>query len=389
MLLFMIIDLQHQFRLVLILAFVFGFTACHTVLEPVSDTSVSVSEQSNIIDASAVLDSTFRFIQLQNPTSESVLNDVEKYLFSSDRVFAVDRRGNKIVAFKQDGGFVASTAKMVGKSGKEYISLWDASLDETNKLLYVYCDAPSRFIVLDYDLQFVRAIDFNYMPREFCISGHKLYSLNVDRENLNHFDLLCFDLNALDGKPDVLLSTDDAFPELGTTGKCLTACDNYVTFVMPFDSKIYTISDGEVKSVMHMDFGSLWYDKIHNDEKNISDFQRMTQDRHWMMVNVVQGKSTVVFNTNRFHTFVADIATQTCGMYLGMRNDIIPLSTTRIIPTQGLPSGNVIFSVSDIAIKICADFLRKKGLTVDRDFGTAIDHHKEGDNPLLIIWKLK
>lgn len=363
------------------------FTACVKSEQSVVEIDFEVTDKNMPVRASEFLDDSYDIIQLQNPSNESAIVSAEKYLFTEDRIFAVDRRGNKIVAFDRKGKFIGSTTKMQGKAKNEYISLWDASLDENNKLLYLYCDAPSCFQVLDYDLKYIKTIAFDYLPREFCIHNGKLYSLNVNLEKLSHYDLLCFDMGNLEEKPETLLSTDNAVPELSAGGKCITVGKD-VAAVLPFDNNVYTIDDGAIKSVMRFDFGDLWNTAGTGKETDISDFMRKSMDTHWMMTNVTIGDSLVLFNTNRFHTFVADKRTHECDAYVAIDNDILILSLSRIKPSEGLP-GKVIFDISAHSVMKYAEIVKNNGWKANDKLLAISETSDESSNPLIIIWKVK
>lgn len=111
-------------------------TACACSHSPQSEEAppvlVEIHDYNYSLDFSSFLN-LHKIIGLSAPKQEAFVKDIERLLFADNRIFVMDRSGNKVVMFDGEGNFLKSTANMVGRGHSEYLRVIDASLDEKDK----------------------------------------------------------------------------------------------------------------------------------------------------------------------------------------------------------------------------------------------------------------
>ena len=376
--------MNKNFFFVLILVLL--LSAC-TTSQSINSTDVSLVDFDSPLQTDSIFESNCRFVKFQNADRESAITGIERLLYTGDRFFVLDRRGNKLLSFDKNGIFLKSTISMIGKSKNEYISLFDATLDTNSKRIYVYCDAPCKLMIFDYDLNVIDNIDFPIFTWELCVDDHYLYCLSPDLENGKIMRLMCVDKKNPSGAAKELLSTQSAIPELGTNGKSIIHCGDCY-FAMPFEQSIYHIKNGTIIEKYYVEFDDLWFDRDANDT-GLSDFLRINRNRHWMITNICSSDSTILFNTNRFHSFVINRRTNRCTSYRGIVDSNIPIFSSRLIPTDGL-YGHAVYEMSLEKIKSIIDKTTDAEIKkINPEVVKLASEYKTEDNPTICIWKIK
>lgn len=357
-----------------------------TASQSMSVQSVSLTSIEHPLSADSIFNSNCCVVKFQNVNQESAITDLDKLLCTENRFFVVDRKGNKLIAFDKNGRFIKSTASLIGKSKNEYISIFDATLDNTEKKIYAYCDAPSKLMIFDYNLNVIENVDFQTFTWELSVDDHYLYSLSPDLENGTIMKLLCFDKKNLFLPAKEILSTRSAVPELSTNGKSIIHCGDCF-FAMPFEQFIYRIKDGAIVDSYQIEFGNLWFDE-NNVKVSVSDFLRINRDKHWMITNICPSDSKILFNTNKYHTFILDLKTKLCYSFLGVVDNYIPM-LSRVIPTEGL-YGNVVYKIDMEKLKDNLRQIIKENTNEDHSdlVRLALEYQYE-DNPTICIWEIK
>lgn len=373
-------------NIVQIAVFITLLTACSSS-QMLNCQDVSLVNYNVPLHTDSIFTSHYRFVRFQNKNNESVITGIDRLLCADGYIFVVDRKGNHLLAFDQDGTFLKSTKSMIGRGKNEYISIFDATIDQTEKRIYAYCDAPCKLVVFDYDLNVIENIDFQTFTWELCVDDQYLYILSPDLENGSVIRLMRFDKKNLKGAATEILTTHSAIHELGTQGKSLIhSGDCY--FAMPFEQMIYKIKDGEIVNSYKVEFKDSWFGKDGNNT-GLSDFMRINRDKHWMITNICPSNSSLLFNTNKYHAFVLNLRTNICAAYKGIVDDhYIPISS-RLIPVDGL-YGQAVYEVNLESIKKYMD------KNVDNDKGRydpvlikfALEYKRE-NNPTICIWSIR
>ena len=332
----------------------------------------------------------YKIISLSSDTSEAIVHYPDRLLFFNNRIFVMDRGGNKIIMYDRNGRFLKSTAKMEGRGHNEYIRVIDASIDEKDKKLYVHCDAPYQMMIFDLDLNLEKIIPMDYYMGEIAIEGNQLYGICYNEpKDGGGYRFVTVDKKDLKKEPTTLLSFENAIIGRWTLGKSLMPCHDGVYVCLPFDTRIYKFKDATVTEEYNMDFGEegLIEHPVTKD-MNPRWFDKNYRDINWSIVNMTESDSILLFNTNKAHAFIMNKNQYKCSGYLNFDNDIFPIACARIIPSQGLSNGVVYFTIPSSIENMLEQV--KKG---NEPLTPAIKEIKQtfdpDGNPMLIVWDIK
>ncbi len=349
---------------------------------------VEIYDFGTTLDFSSFL-KAHKIISLSAPKQEAFIKDIERLLFADNRIFVMDRSGNKIVMFDGEGNFLKSTAKMIGRGHNEYLRVIDASIDEKNKKLYVHCDAPYQMMIFDLDLNLEKIIPMNYYMTEMTVDEEFIYGLCHQTPPVQGFCLVALEKSHPDMVPDTLLSFHNVVPGRMTFGKSLTTAQKgaYVSF--PFDTHIYKLRQGKITETYNMDFGEHGL-ITHPLPENITPelFDRYNNGLHWSIVSMSESDSLLLFNTNSFELFVTDKATRQCKGYKEYYNDLLRFHCGRIIPTQGLQNG-VVFHSQVHNIEETLKIAKEKGNIPFPNMAEIPRKYNPDSNPLIVVWDIK
>ena len=126
------------------------YASC-TPSEHLNNIKVELFDSGHSLTFSSFLEG-YKIISLSSDTSEAIVHYPDRLLFFDNRIFVMDRGGNKIIMYDRNGKFLKSTAKMEGRGHNEYIRVIDASIDEKTKTLRTLMTAPYQMMIFDLDL---------------------------------------------------------------------------------------------------------------------------------------------------------------------------------------------------------------------------------------------
>lgn len=332
----------------------------------------------------------YKIIALSGTTPEAHIENPDRLLFSDNRIFVMDRGGNKVLMFDGTGKFLRSTVGMVGKGHNEYIRVMDAALDEKEKKLYVHCDAPYQMMVFDLDLNLEKVIRMDDYMREIAVDGDYIYGICYNDEGKDGYRLVAMDKHHPESKTKTVISYENVITGRWTLGKSLMPCTSGGAYVcLPFDTHIYRVQGGKIIESFNMDFGSEGL--IENPiSKGATPhwFDRNARDLNWSIMNMTGNDSIMIFNTNREYAFIMDMHRSECKGYINLHNDLLPFSCSRIIPTSGINNGVVYFFFSESIAEAL-----KQAEKESRPLSPALLEIKEkfdpNGNPPIIVWTLR
>lgn len=334
---------------------------------------------------------SYKNIPLEASSTESLINDIEKVLFTQHRIFIVDRIGNKVIMFDEKGNFLKSTAKMVGRGHNEYIRVIDAAVDEKEGKLYVHCDAPYQTMVFDLDLNVKEIIPLDYFMTEISIDDQFLYGLRHNEGQPAGFNVIAIPKDHLEANPDTILTYDKGIPGLLTMGKMLNACQDGIYVSMAFDNVIYRIGNGNILDEYVIDFGEKGLDEHALDEGMSRDrFERYYGDANWSIVNICSSDSIMLFNTNMATGFILNKNTGECkGTKYGLSFTELP-SNSRFTPSQGLRNNVVVNEVAQHNLGYNLELVEsgKASLKPER-IKTMRELYEPDGNPVLVVSEIK
>ena len=284
-------------------------------------------------------------LELDGSSKSSLISSVDRIALMNDRVFVLDHKGNKVVAFDNEGKFVASTARLIGNGRNEYIRLQDMAVDQDKKQVYLYCDAPYQLLILNYDLKVVKRIAVDYLAREICVDASCLYTLCHNLEQENVYELRCYDKSDLKGEHRLLVSYDKGIPGLFTTGKSVCSDGSRCLCCLPFDNRVYEVRNGNIDNVYNIDFNGEWFDHSQSKDLMGSAFIHQNIEKNWSIQNISFSDSIMVFNTNKSRSFYINLQNNTGAMYGMQKNDLFPFSVSTYTPCQSEEKGTAVITI--------------------------------------------
>ena len=309
-------------------------------------------------------------------------------MFARDRIFVMDRRGNKVLAFDGSGRFVASTAPLMGRGHNEYIRVIDAAVDCDSGLVYAFCDAPYCVMVLDFNLRLKRKTDLGFYLSEVAQDSRYVYGLQRSGDGKTGSRIVAIDKRRPESAPRTVLQTEKGvMGVLTTAGKSLTNFGDTVLACLPHDNIVYMLHDGNVVGAFGVDFGSRNPEGL-LDGLRYDAFLSRNKKSDWIIHNMACSDSLMLFNTNSHHVYVVDLTARSCRTAMTFVNERFPFSTSLMLPAQGV-KGSVVYGVRQDDLTGYVRRRQERGKPVAQSLVEASARCDGKGNPVLVVWKLR
>lgn len=271
---------------------------------------------------------------------EARINNIDRLLFTDDRIIVVDKMGNKCVSFDMEGNYIGSTTKYIGRSKDEYIHMIDAAIDTCTHYIYMYNDFPGNMLILDQDMNFVRNIKIDSSINEFTVSGDEIYTVGNDANDSGYTFANIINKNSITTTPVKMQKAEKKVYGVKGIGKSLVNSNGcYVS--LPFDNRIFKLNKEETECI-EINFGDKWLADNFEGTVRPSEFINKYSDYHWTIQNFQAVDSVFFFNTNKGGLFIGNTQNQKVEMYPEVLNDIIPITNSWLIPSQGLQNSLIL-----------------------------------------------
>lgn len=373
-------------KILLFCIVLFAFSACHGNIKKdmSAEEDIKVAYVDSLLYASSYL-ADFQVLSFSSKNEDALFIGVDRLLMAENRMFIMDRLGNKVLAFDEEGYFISSTSRLIGDGPQNYIRVIDATVDNDRKQIYVHCDAPYCIMIFDMDLNLIEKISLDFYMHEMVGDDNWLYGIRHKEKGRQGFELIALEKGNLKASPLVLLETNWMIPGVMGMGKSMTAYDDGINVCLPFDHTIYQISDKEIIRSYDIDFGKKGLDRTKVENMSDRDFF----DYIWWIKDIYGSDSNLVFGCNARETFVLDTHTDRCNGYESTYMDMTLYSTTNTFPVQGV--GNAFAyvwkSMSIIDFKENASEERLSNLSPE--LKTLIQEYDVEDNPLVFLFNMK
>lgn len=318
--------------------------------------------------------------------TDGIVNRIGRMLFCNHRIYVADRVANKVMMYDENGTFLGSTSKYIGRASNEYIRLIDATTD--GQYIYVSCDAPYQILKFDADLNILGCTKIDMYLNEIVTDGKYLYGIRPCGENSQANELVAYRLDALHDAPVSVLPPTRSVRGRMIMGKSLACAEGKVYVNLPFDTGLYVIADGKVKEHYELDFGE--YGLLSNpipQGVSLEDFDVSHEKTVWGIVNLNVSDSVFLFNTNLGHTHIVGRSDMSIGGCMAILNDDFPISTSGIVPCVG-QDHEIRFLLNDMVVNL---LLREYDKNVRRiPVLEEIKRRYEQDGgPLVVVWKIR
>ncbi len=347
---------------------------------------IVVNDNADVTLSSDIMDG-IRIVKPMSSDSKSVIGRVDRVLSLNENIYIVDRKNNKLLSFDIKGNFESSTEPLIGRGKMEYIRIMDATVDPMDSLIYIYCDASYKILVLDAALNVISSYSFDDLFYEIAISGNFLYALCKSNDG---FELRQYDKRHLDGKYKTLLSQTEIIHGVMGMGKSMNSDGNTCYVSMPFSNKFYKINNDIIESENVVDFGDLWFDYDKSKDMSGSLFIKHNSDKIWTIANIVSTDSLLLFNTNKAGLISVVNGTQ-ATINEEIQNIEIPFTSTLIYPIGGV-CGKMVMIVPNSTIINYQDYCTSHKIEIslnNKELNKLIKNYKYSDNPLLVITTIK
>lgn len=157
---------------------------------------------SNILDPKEFVDSV-SYISLET-TVESLISGIEKLDIYNNRVYILDNLNKSLLVFADDGQFIRKVGKH-GKGPQEFINPIDFVIDQQQNRLLILDDKSSKILVFSLEGEFIEENAVGFRFNDFLIGSDSTYIVNTDvRPNHHNEYLENYKLIIVDKKWDVL-----------------------------------------------------------------------------------------------------------------------------------------------------------------------------------------
>ena len=366
----------------------FALVACGSWNDLAGVETIGVTYADGQLLGSSIFTGEHRIIPLSAPTADAQIREVERVMFARDRIFVMDRRGNKVLAFDGSGRFVASTAPLMGRGHNEYIRVIDAAVDCDSGLVYAFCDAPYCVMVLDFNLRLKRKTDLGFYLSEVAQDSRYVYGLQRSGDGKTGSRIVAIDKRRPESAPRTVLQTEKGvMGVLTTAGKSLTNFGDTVLACLPHDNIVYMLHDGKEVGAFGVDFGARnpvgLIDGLRYDA-----FLSRNKKSDWIIHNMACSDSLMLFNTNSHYVYVVDLTARSCRTAMTFVNERFPFSTSLMLPAQGV-KGSVVYGVRQDDLTGYVRRRQERGKSVAQSLVDASARCDGRGNPVLVVWKLR
>ena len=286
-----------------------------------------VTYKEDVLHSSSVF-SHIECIQLTADTSDAIVSHISRILLAPNNLYIIDRSNNKIVAFDRKGRYLSSTSPLIGRATNEYIRINDAAIDTIQHKIYAYCDSPYQILVLDYLLNVIECIKLDELIMECSVDESKFYALCLDAENESFYELRSYDKYNLNNGYEVLLKQNNGIANVRSLGKSLIGDMKNTYVCMPFDSRIFSISNGAITNSWVIDWKDKWFNYETSKKHKGMHFLNANDGLNWFMQNICGSDKALYFNTNKSGIYKVDLQQRKVIKYKDIDNPNVPFSSS-------------------------------------------------------------
>lgn len=204
-------------------------------------------------------------------TDDCILGEIEKIVLSDSCIFIMEGDNQKgIYVFDHTGKYLYRIGSR-GQGPEEFVDLSDFSLNEEQRLIYLYDLARTKVLVFSFEGDFIKDIQMNYYADNFEYQNGLFY---LYRENVVYGDPL-YSLVIKDDKGKTVNKYYSVIEKLSYTHDCIfRKLDNEILFVEDMRDSIFTITGDELTPRYIVDYKDKSMSKV--DRESILKRTRMS-----------------------------------------------------------------------------------------------------------------
>ena len=190
---------------------------------------------------------------------ECILGEIRKVVMSDSDIFIMERNNPKgVYVFDHMGKYLYKIGNR-GQEPEEFVDLSDFSLNEEERVVYLYDLMRTKVLAFSYEGDFIKDIPMNYYADNFEYQNGLFY---LYQENVVHGDPL-YSLVIKDDKGKTVNKYYPVIEKLSKTNYCVfRKLDNEILFAEDLRDSIFTIRGDELTPKYFIDYKAKSMSKV-------------------------------------------------------------------------------------------------------------------------------
>lgn len=183
-------------------------------------------------------------------TDESILGEIKKVVLSEDFIFVMERDNSAgIYTFDRSGKFLYRIGNR-GQGPKELVDVADFSINEKDRLIYIFDGARTKVFVFSFDNEFIKTIPMDYYATNMEYQDGLFY---LYREDADYgAPLYSLVIKDLEGN---LVEKYYPMPKLPSIHECVFCKrENDILFAQDMNDSVFVLSDGKLSPLYYIDY---------------------------------------------------------------------------------------------------------------------------------------
>ena len=183
-------------------------------------------------------------------TEESILGEIKKVVLSEDFIFVMERDNSAgIYTFDRNGKFLYRIGSR-GQGPKELVDVADFSINEKDRLIYIFDGARTKVCVFSFDNEFIKTIPMDYYATNMEYQDGLFY---LYRERASYgtppYSLVIKDLEGN------LVEKYYPMPKLPSIHECVFCKrENDILFAQDMNDSVFVLSGGKLSPLYYIDY---------------------------------------------------------------------------------------------------------------------------------------
>lgn len=347
------------------------------------------------IDLSSFI-SEIDFIALET-SARCVIRSINKVLSDEGSYIIHDKDNKAIFRFDEDGKYLNQIG-IIGKGPKEYTECWDVSLDRFKKEVSVLDLSGRKIVRYKYDGSFVGTtrMKFLYTQHEYTRTGFVFRtqgSHNIATPAIDGYCLAFSDENhVITGQ--VLTDNKDKKNNY-TTVNPLRKFSDRIYFSFPYRNEIFKIENNQAYPAFRIDFGKIGWDSgLDTDELNRQEMKELTMKYEFFNGDYVVSDNYLFFQTfgQNKAGYMVYYSLSTGAMKYGYHFNDPESSSIGLLfnsPQWLKYDDSFLSSIQPYRVIEAWEMMHEsKAAFITEKEKSILQNAKEGDNPILIVYRL-
>ena len=183
-------------------------------------------------------------------TDESILGEIKKVVLSEDFIFVMERFNSAgIYTFDRNGKFLYRIGSR-GQGPEECADVDDFSINEKDRLIYIYDSVRKKVFVFSFDNEFIKTIPMDYSATNMEYQDGLFYLYREDaRYGVPLYSLVIKDING------DLVEKYYPMSDLPKSHDCVFCKrENDILFAQDMNDSVFVLSGGKLSPLYYIDY---------------------------------------------------------------------------------------------------------------------------------------